>query len=449
MRPEPKAGKQRARTFVLALASCLALAVAFASTAAALSIKPDYPESPIFPLGFSVSGGWAQMSGLPYANISCKSSTTGSGSIEDEASGVIWLEFHECVRWSNGWPSCQTSGAGNGNIVTEPLEAKLAELPNGHPGAVLEPINPQNVFATFECGGYVHETWKGGLIGEISEPGFDVRSNTMSIDFNVPESGQQEFTRTKDGSEARLYSLIGSEKDYFAMSVDLQLRYAEGAEPDLSQDEPGPPTGEGHPYLVASGGFPAPAKLSSEEVVTLRPSGSGWVVTCTTSGGVPAVSGSGEFSNSNSGEMDFTLHHCKEGSFNSDCTTPGQSKGTVTTGALPVRLTDLADGSPGISVGAGAAFVEMECLSGLVGIAVSGDVLGAVTSEADKFLSSLGFDMNIVGAGEEHEQEYVETADGEAQELTASVNRGKATAELLDMQGGLQLEESPRFILRE
>lgn len=429
MANETKKPRHAMRAFALALVSCLALAAATASTSAAVSIQASE-----YPLGFTVSGGDFQ--GFPtHHKVLCNSETTGSGSLVDESTGTVSLEFHGCEVGISGWPKCQSSGAASGTIVTEPLTINTSQVPDEEnnasykPGVVLDPTNLNNVFAEFTCASFTVK-WSGGLIGEIAEPGYEKPSGVLGVEFRGYEA-VQEFTETYHGWNAHLdSSFSGGGAEEMSLKGSVYLTYGGGEEVSLSDD------GGEHPNIFLTSDFPTPVSISSNNEVTLRPSGNGRVIHCTASGKIPAVSGSGEFSSSSSGAAELTFHNCKESIFNSNCTTPGQSSGTVRTGYLPVQLTYLADHGPGISLGGGGAFAEMKCLGGLITLKVTGDVLGGITSEFGQKWFSLFFDFNAVEEGEEYAQEYTETEDGEELGLQATSNGGTASSELMDMNGG-------------
>lgn len=440
---EPKKSTRAIRIFALSFVSCLALAAASASGASATSLEAESPAE--LPLGFTVlSGGISAESG--GGTVFCKSQTEGYGKLQGEATGVATLEFHGCVMFAGGtWTSCTSSGAESGRIVTTPLAIDLVKLKKENPeesyyppGIALAPLSQQEVVATFTCAaGFVHGEWAGELIGAIEEPSLGgVAISYLTADFS---SGAQ----TYDGRETSL--LYSSDNGATFNKVTLSassfdLEYGGGAKVRLSLEE-----GNQHPAIVVAGGFPAavsvvPLPYEGFNAV-LRQSGGGRTITCKGTSAVSAVTGSGEFDNPNSGHFVFTLHNCKESSIGSNCTSSGQSPGTVVTESLPMRLTYLSDGKPGIAFEenkSSGKVAQMTCAGGLLGIKVTGGVLGRVSSPAfGKSFSELSLKVGAVKQGEEYVQEYTKTAGGEAVSLFETTNGGSAKSASLELPGPL------------
>ena len=437
MTRERKRAKHAIRAFALALASCLVLAAAGASGAGAYSFQLE--EGAAFPRSLSVSGnhfyGWAP----EHREVFC-SEAEGEGSLVDETSGTMSLVLHDCEVphvWAGA--KCHSSGAETGTIATKPLAFNLAKLSEGAPGLVLDPTNSANAFAEFTCQPWgTSVKWTGALIGEITEPqaggGF---GNTISIDFNGSQL-EQEFTQTYHGWEAHLSQSWG-EGSAKSMPVDSSVDASLVGGYVVSMS----PEGQEQPQVVVGGGFPVHTYTSSNTTVTLKPAGGGLAVNCAASGEDPALSATGEFSDSVSGYLSFTFHNCKESILGSKCTSSGQSAGVVKTPVVPVELAYLADGSPGISYGygGGVKVAEMICAGGLVKLVITGNVLGAITTEFGAPGYSLGARVSITGEEEAYEQEYSEIEGGEEFGLHAATNGGEAKPEVMAMQSGLWFGE--------
>lgn len=425
MTAKPKDSRRTIRVFAIALASCMALIAASASSAFALSWQGgEYPTE------FVASG--SAFHGASYTNsVTCKSETVGAGNLVDETSGTVTLTFKGCVAPVGGsWVNCQSSGQPKETVVTEPLSMSLAELPGEEAGVVLDPNDSENVFAEFACWG-LPVKWTGAVIGELTDPDIGGGpSTTLSIDFDASGS-EQEFTQTYHGWNAQLeQSWNNWESHDLGLSGSLEL--------DLGEEVTLSPEGPDHPHVTSSAGLPTTVSMYSEAKVTLRPTGSGRVVNCTGSESSPAVSAIGEFG-SFAGEAELTFRDCKESTLNASCTTAGEPTGTVKTKVLPVRLTYLDDGSPGIAFEANESsgkFAEMSCVGGFVKLVVTGGVLGSITNQFGVQAFNLNADVNAVSEGEGYAQEYTETESGEGLGLLASSNHGEPQAEVMDMQGG-------------
>jgi hypothetical protein len=394
-----------------------------ASSAGAVSFRP----AETLPVEFSVGGNglFIHESGAAYQ---CTGETTGSGTIEGEASGTVTLEFHGCNR---GGLSCTSSGAEKGTIVTAPLAMDLTEIAGEEGlGLVLDPTGNDN-FADFYCSYLLKMEWVGSLIGKITAPaGYNSYSSEFTFELAAIE-GTQLYTETAHGRKTHLASYVnGGEDQGISVDGDVNLDIAYDQELYIS------PEGNDHPDIVPAKGFPAPFVAGTGEKVVLRTPAT--TVTCTESEESWAGSGSGEFNDSSSGEVEFTFHSCKAPG-GIKCTSPGQAKGTVKTKPLPVELTYLSDAGPGLALGS-TAFMEMEC-SFLLKIVVSGGVLGTIPVPAlGESWFSLESGIHAVEQGGKFVQEYTQTEGGEPFGLQAVVN-GETEAATLDMPMALYFGE--------
>jgi len=422
---EPRRSGRALRAFALALISCLALAAASASTASAISIEPEAIESPEFPAEFSISGGGFYAETF-QRTVSCSGKTTGSGAFENDSHGTVTLELHGCTTPYISKANCTSSGAETGTIVTSTLSVDLVELP-GEAGAgiVLDPLGTDK-FAEFVCiGNLVPVVWEGGVIGEITDPGYGEPSSVWSVAFDAT-GDSQDFTETAGGWKSHLVqSWNGGENQDAGVNAGVDLEFEEG-QPGLSPEE-------GEPFfgLFPAGGFPASVTYSSYWTITLSVGET--TVKCTQDFEKEEfASGSGEFSDMNTGEAQLTLINCREAAFNSYCTTSGESAGTIKTESLPVEVTPLSDSNPGLSLSeneSSGLVAKFKCLGGFVTLEVSGGVLGEITSPGVFESSWLQSEMNVV----EGQQEYTETEGSETVELQGTINGGAAKAATLDM----------------
>ncbi len=406
------------RALTAALMSCMAVAAVVVPSASAVSIHTTAE----FPAAFEVSGGPFLAKSAEGDYISCEGETTGSGRMDGSAAGVATLEFHGCTP-SFGSFNCTSAGAATGTIVTEPLAVELTSISGGEAGVMFSPISANSTFAAFHCGGVVPVVWSGKAIGEITKPGFNQYSSQMSV--SLPNEA---ITEADSGQEAKLTMLVNGGKPSDTVlngNAGLNFEY----EFELSEEE----AADGHPDLAIPGGFPATFSATasgvSESKLVLR-NGTD-TVTCTK----PEGSGTGEFLDPSSGSLTLTLHNCSE-ELGFKCTSAGQANGTVKTNSLPIHLTYLSDGTPGIALMANEAsgkVMEMVC-GGFISVVVKGGVLGAVYApELGEAAQGVSAFMNSVKKGEGYAQEYTHTEAGEEVGLQTEIAGGSAEPASLGM----------------
>ena len=434
-----KAGHPVGR-LVLALLACLMLGALTASTASAISFQIE--EGAELPLGLDVSSeSTFHTNQYISEKVICDEGAGGEATLEHQTAGTVSLALHGCHVLTAGPDApCTSPGAESGTVETQPLAMDLAELPKEEeelnpPGIVLDPVGVDDQFAEFTCTSGVNIEWTGGLIGEITDPYYWQASRTISVDFVAGESGQQ-YTETADGREAFLVSHRNeAEGKVIGLTGDLDLDTVGGYYVTLLPED-----GETFLELARPGGFPASATWyefgGSEGGETVLHLGS-HTITCTVSYEEEAWKvGSGEFTDSVAGEAQFTLKNCKESTFNSKCTSSGQSAGTIQTEWLPVQLAFLSDGSPGTSLKQNAGsgkLMEMTCVGGLVKFKVTGGALGKISQpKLNDDYYWLATSVNAVEEEEGFGQEYTETYDSEEVVLKATINGGAPQSASMD-----------------
>ena len=148
---------------------------------------------------------------------------------------------------------------------------------------------------------------------------------------------------------------------------------------------------EGPELLPVSGSFPAKFNVSNSVTNVTMTLGK-TTVTCTAKTGSPSLTGSGEFTDRNSGSMTLTFHNCA--SSGTPCKTPGQESGTVISEALPIELEERQEGKPGIYFGAnkGTGMVAVfSCAWGLVKVEVKGGGAFGPVNETEVETVTSGF----------------------------------------------------------
>ncbi len=398
------------------------------------------PPGATFPASFSPAGEQTvRLRGGSYP-INCATEAGvkalgGEGQFESASTGTATLTLHNCKESSFN-SKCTTSGQATGTVKTESLPFRLVYLADGEPGVLFLPNAKSGAIATASClsGAVSLKVSGSGVLGRITKPAPGEASSTLTVNLNAPEAGKgeyaQEYVKTEAGLEYGLQvSVNGGASKAAALEAEPVATFS-GGKAGLAQ---------GRPALEPPGGtFPASFSPAGEQTVRLR--GGSYPINCTTESGVKALGGEGQFESASTGTATLTLHHCKESSFNSNCTTSGQATGTIKTEPLPFRLVYLSDGEPGVLFLPNAqsgTLAAAGCLGGLVSLKVSGSgVLGRITApQLGEASSTLTVDLNAPEAGKgEYAQEYVKTEAGLEYGLQVSVNGGASKAAALEAE---------------
>ena len=180
------------------------------------------------------------------------------------------------------------------------------------------------------------------MLGRITAPQLGEASSTLTVDLNAPERANANTPRSTSKPKR-----VSNTACRCRSTAEPPKAAALEAEPVASFSGGKAGLAAAQPTLEPPGGtFPASLSPAGEQTVRLR--GGSYPINCTTESGVKALGGEGQFESASTGTATLTLHHCKESSFNSSCTTSGQATGTIKTEPLPFRLVDLSDGEPGV-----------------------------------------------------------------------------------------------------
>lgn len=209
-----------------------------------------------------------------------------------------------------------------------------------------------------------------------------------------------------------------------------ELSGSPGASPSGTfQLRPEPPLPSEPISIDSSEGFPAPFTLSGGSATL---GGSEVITNC------ESVTGSGQLSTKKTGTVILTLHDCTEPVFESDCTSPDESNGTLVTSTLAFHLVTVnGDETPAVLLTTkDDEFVTYECLGGYIGVEVTGNgILGDIVAPSyNEFSSMIGLHFGAEGS----EQELTKTSEGETEyRLQSAVNGG--ASEPLGLQTELTL----------
>lgn len=171
---------------------------------------------------FSVHGNTTKLV-TPETSVHCET-VEGTGEFTNESTGTIELTFHDCDAFG-GLVKCTTSGQSSGTITTtKELPFHIETIEGVGPVVLITPNNGH--FASFKCSFLASIVVSGsGVIGEITEPGFNEASETATLSFEQSE-GVQKYTTVK-----------GSETEY-------------GLEASINSGEPEPAAQEGEGTLT-------------------------------------------------------------------------------------------------------------------------------------------------------------------------------------------------------
>jgi len=196
---------------------------------------------------------------------------------------------------------------------------------------------------------------------------------------------------------------------------------------------------------VAALAFAAlPALASANPTIDLSGSGhftaSGGAAhlrTASTSVNCTSTTGTGDFTSSTGGNVQFLFHGCTESVFGTACTTSGQPSGTIQTESQPFELvTAKGSGDPAtlITPAANGRFASFSCFGGFINIVVTGNgVIGAITAPGyNESSPTFTLDLNAIGAAQE-----ITEIEGSATKfgLLSSTNGGAAEAASEEAEG--------------
>lgn len=146
----------------------------------------------------------------------------------------------------------------------------------------------------------------------------------------------------------------------------------------------------GTPEVHCNGGVVCGAFNSHGGASTL--SSGNLTVTCTTNTGTGNLGTKG-------GTVALTFHGCKDSAFGSNCNSPGQPAGTISTGTLNFKNVYVTHGKtdPGVTVG--PVNTTFTCFFGASHHLVTGNVLGTVTPKCGGPVASLTLAFEAVAHG--------------------------------------------------
>jgi subtilisin family serine protease len=413
---------------------------------AQLALEPETA----FPASFSLSGTQkVRLRGqvpITCASTPGVSAVDGDGQYADAISGTVTLTLHNCTE-PELESSCTSPGAESGTIQAVNLRFQLTYLADGRMGILFLPNAETGEFASAICAfGLSTIVISGsGVLGEIVEPMIGQVSSWMVIDLDAPAIGEgeyaQEYTETEAGLEyGLLEALNGGTPGPAALEVRATKSFSSG-KAALT---------DAHLALEPPAGFPAPFSVVGEENATLR---GPTQISCSTSGGVPALGGDGQFEDAASGTVTLRLRGCKASG--TKCTSAGEEPGTIEAENLRFRLTYLAGGKMGIVFFPNAEsgqFATVKCAFGLITIVVSGNgVLGEIADPGlGEVSSTLSVDLDVAEVGEgKYAQKHTETALGFEYGLMQSLNGGTPEPTTLEADAVETLSEGEGELVQE
>jgi len=204
------------RLSILALALCasLALASVTAGSASALSVSLTKKTG----ASFFTEGGGATFKTLGVEEFPCQTSS-GTGEYTSPTTGVITLTLRQCANRSG--VSCTSPGQAKGTIAmaTVPFQLVYLDAAKTKFGILMTPP-ASGVFASFNCSVFLNCVWKGnGLMGQITNPPLNVKSNQLTLSFAESAPYTQQF-RQIEGT-GTIYQLTESVNNGSATAMSL------------------------------------------------------------------------------------------------------------------------------------------------------------------------------------------------------------------------------------
>jgi len=290
--------------------------------------------------------------------VSC-TSYSGTGSFENSTTGTLQITFHGCKSFSIF--NCTTPGQTTGTIVTTELPFHVEPV-EGEPGLLISPN--EGHLATFACFGIKTVVEGNGVIGTITEPGWTERTEEATLLFSQTGGAQNHPTTDTSEESFDLVANRGGIKETAALSGASTLTFSE----EVELIDTGEATGAHVKF------WETPERhftIDQDEGVKPVLSTAELEVSCT------SYSGTGSFENSTTGTLQITFHGCKSFSiFN--CTTPGQTTGTIVTTELPFHV-EPVEGEPGLLISPNEGHLATFACFGIKTVVEGNGVIGTIT----------------------------------------------------------------------
>lgn len=166
---------------------CAAAALAFGALPAIAAAHPVLdPPGGTFPARFMGTGGSGTVRAQGFPNWLC-SSSTANGEFNNSTTGTVRFTFHGCAALG---AFCTSPGQPSGTIATGTSEFHLVTVNGGKVAALITPPSG-GIFTTFACFGTTISVGGNGVIGAITNPGYNELSSTFTLDFNATGSVQE------------------------------------------------------------------------------------------------------------------------------------------------------------------------------------------------------------------------------------------------------------------
>lgn len=220
-------------------ALCAMLALPALASATPAHVTPQ-------PVGnATITGGHTELTRT--GGFTTGTSVTGSASFESTTTGQLQLLFHG-VKSSIG-SNCTNTGT-TGTVTTTPLTFHVIQTTNPETGKpepkLLITGGPTSTpetegegtwghhFADFSCGIFIPtvQVRGTGIIGTITAPACDTKSNTATVKFEQEAVGVQKH-RVWTGNSYDLEASLGGEYATAAMNAEATITFAGGATPEL------------------------------------------------------------------------------------------------------------------------------------------------------------------------------------------------------------------------
>jgi hypothetical protein len=189
------------RGLVAALAATMALALVPAGASATSPVLEFVVPGKAFPVAFSSEGGPVTAEMADFEKVVHCEKSHATGEITGPRSTVSEYSFTGCKTEKGASAKCKTTGAGEEEITTRPIEADLVYIDQARHevGILLDPAG--GVYMQFECGGEAVEA-RGAFLSTVTPINKEVTSFTATLSESGSVQSPDEY-ESENGERLR------------------------------------------------------------------------------------------------------------------------------------------------------------------------------------------------------------------------------------------------------
>ena len=202
------------------------------ATGASAAFGSEFKTKEEFPVGFTGSGGAGALTTAGH-KIECKTSKSKGEAVKASEATKITVEYTECVE-PEAPVEAATCGP-EGVIKTEELKAEPVDLGGAATapvGLLLTPVNANDVFAKFECVGFLGASEavevKGSLLCESkgASVGKEAREGELVCEPEAGSRSKQKYEKANGGSTVhKLTAIVGGKEEAAAIDTTEVLKF--------------------------------------------------------------------------------------------------------------------------------------------------------------------------------------------------------------------------------